>query len=147
MQKFTEIGQFRQVIREVKTNYDYRGEDKDGSPIYVHDQIYPTLTFRGTVKLHGCLDENTLILLANGEEIKISEIKIGTYVLSYNLEKKSVEVNKVLNVMNEVGEKEWCELVFDSTSIICTKDHKIWTKNRGYVEAANLLSDDVFICI
>ena len=58
MQKFTEIGQFRQVIREVKTNYDYRGEDKDGSPIYVHDQIYPTLTFRGTVKLHGCLDEN-----------------------------------------------------------------------------------------
>lgn len=53
MEKFTEIGQFRNVIREVKSNYDYRGDDTNGNPIYIHDAPYPTFRFRGTVKLHG----------------------------------------------------------------------------------------------
>ena len=53
MKKFTEIGQFRNVVRELRTNHDYKGSDADGNPIYSHDTPYPTLTFRGTVKLHG----------------------------------------------------------------------------------------------
>jgi|SRR5271157_271706 len=53
MISFTDIGQFREVIRGVKYDTDYRGKDESGSPIYVHDCPYPMLTFRGTVKLHG----------------------------------------------------------------------------------------------
>jgi hypothetical protein len=53
MIKFTDIKQFREIIREVKTNTDYKGADEAGEPIYLHDTPYPTLRFRGTVKLHG----------------------------------------------------------------------------------------------
>jgi hypothetical protein len=53
MKKFTDIEQFRNVIRAVKTHADYKGKDDNGEAIYLHDQPYPTLSFRGTVKLHG----------------------------------------------------------------------------------------------
>ncbi len=144
MKKFTDIGQFNQVIRDVRITTDYKGKDENGDAIYVHDCDYPTLRFRGTVKCHGCLDENTLITLANGEQIKIKDVSVGSFVLSFDLENNLVKENKVLNVFNQMSDKEWCELVFDDRIIICTKDHKFWTENRGYVEAFNLLDSDIF---
>jgi hypothetical protein len=53
MKSFTDIGQFREVIRSVKTHHDYHGKDENGEPIYGHLTPYPILKFRGTVKLHG----------------------------------------------------------------------------------------------
>lgn len=53
MIKFTDIGQFRNVIKEVKLNHDYKGKDDLNEPIYNHDSPYPVLKFRGTIKLHG----------------------------------------------------------------------------------------------
>jgi len=53
MKKFTDIGQFRNVVRAVKSHHDYVGKDENDSPIYRHETPYPTLKFRGTVKLHG----------------------------------------------------------------------------------------------
>ena len=53
MKTFTEIGQFRNVVREVRSHCDYQGRDVNGDAIYQHSAPYPTLTFRGTVKLHG----------------------------------------------------------------------------------------------
>lgn len=53
MKRFTDIGQFRDIIRTVKINHDYKGKDENGTPIYNHDRSYPTLTFKGTIKLHG----------------------------------------------------------------------------------------------
>jgi hypothetical protein len=52
-QSFTDIGQFREVIRQVKHDTDYKGKNEAGEPIFLHDKPYPTLKFRGTVKLHG----------------------------------------------------------------------------------------------
>jgi hypothetical protein len=53
MKKFTEIEQFRNVIREVKSRHDYTGRDENDDAIYSHTSPYPTLKFKGTVKLHG----------------------------------------------------------------------------------------------
>ena len=53
MIKFPSIDQFRQTIREVKTNHDYKGKAEDESPIYLHDSPYPVIEFTGTIKLHG----------------------------------------------------------------------------------------------
>lgn len=53
MKKYPSIEQFRSVIRTVKTQHDYQGKDGEGNPIYAHNSNYPTLKFRGTVKLHG----------------------------------------------------------------------------------------------
>jgi len=53
MIKYPSIEQFRQVIREVKSRHDFKGKDELGNAIYSHSSDYPTLTFKGTVKLHG----------------------------------------------------------------------------------------------
>lgn len=50
---FPSIEQFRNVVREVKLNTDYKGADENGKPIYRNDSVYPTITFTGTVKIHG----------------------------------------------------------------------------------------------
>jgi hypothetical protein len=53
MIKFPSIEQYRNVIREVRTNHDYQGKSEIGEPVYQHRRAYPKLQFRGTVKLHG----------------------------------------------------------------------------------------------
>lgn len=53
MKKFPSLNQFRNIIRDVKTQHDYKGKDEQGNPIYLHDSPYPTLKFQGTVKAHG----------------------------------------------------------------------------------------------
>jgi hypothetical protein len=53
MNSFTDIGQFRNVVKAVKEHHDYKGKDENESPIYIHDIPYPILKFRGTAKLHG----------------------------------------------------------------------------------------------
>lgn len=50
---FPEIGQFRQIIKLVHDNTRYSGKDEHGHAIYDPAKILPTLTFKGTVKLHG----------------------------------------------------------------------------------------------
>jgi len=65
MKKFTEIGQFRNVVRELKSRCDYHGKDENGDAIYKHSAPYPTLKFRGTVKLHGT--NAAIAKYANGE--------------------------------------------------------------------------------
>lgn len=50
---FGSIGQFRDVIKQIKMEAEYQGKDEDGKAIYDSNAIKPTLTFTGTVKLHG----------------------------------------------------------------------------------------------
>lgn len=50
---FPSIDQFRNVIRGVGLKATYVGRDEAGDPIYDGTRPKPTLTFRGTVKVHG----------------------------------------------------------------------------------------------
>lgn len=53
MKKFPSIEQLRSIVRTVKQQHDYQGKDENGDAIYQHNSNYPTLKFKGTVKLHG----------------------------------------------------------------------------------------------
>lgn len=53
MKKYPSIEQFRNIVHKVKTQHDFQGLDEEGNAIYAHTSNYPTLTFEGTVKLHG----------------------------------------------------------------------------------------------
>ncbi len=144
MIKYPSIGQFKNVIHEVKQNTRFAGI-QDGVPIYNNDPL-PTLTFTGTCKIHGCFEKNTLITLINGEKISISQLQIGTYVLSYDIKNGCEIAKKIIGIFNKVdNDIDWCKLTFDDRQIICTKNHKFYTKNRGWVEAQHLSSDDTFI--
>ena len=51
--KFSDIGQFRTVISNVRHDATYIGVDDDDRPMYDNTRLSPTITFNGTVKLHG----------------------------------------------------------------------------------------------
>lgn len=115
---------------------------------YSPDGVYPQ--FRGTCT-NPCLSGDSLITTPDGDiSIKelVSKINDGVRVevLTYN-EREAVCEYKVardgfLTLENtEVIEIE-CE---DSTSLKLTPDHKVFTENRGYVEASMLTSDDVLV--
>lgn len=53
MLKFPSVDQFRNAIRTVKDCTAYTGKDENGDPIFDYSRSYPTLHFRGYVKLHG----------------------------------------------------------------------------------------------
>ena len=40
---------------------------------------------------------------------------------------------------------ELIEIEYDGKIVKCTPDHKIWTVNRGWVEAQNLEEDDELV--
>ena len=130
---FSKIGQFKGVVKDVRSIAKWEGIPE------------PTISFHGTVKSHGCFEKDTPITLANGERIPISEMEVGTYILSYDTNTGKEVVEKVLKVMNTTSDKEWCKLTFDDRIIVCTKDHKFYTVNRGWVEAFSLLDTDEFI--
>jgi len=50
---FPKIGQYRQVIKDIRMRSSYMGKDADGNPIYDNSRIFPKVTFKGSVKLHG----------------------------------------------------------------------------------------------
>jgi len=143
---FPSIEQFKNVIANVNRKHNFVGLDENGDAIYDPSKPKPKLKFKGTVKLHGCFEKDTLVTLANGEQTPISDINVGDIVLSYDFENNKVIEKEVTHTENGSSNKKWVELLFDNgTSIKCTGDHKIYTTNRGWVEAKDLLSDDEFI--
>ncbi len=50
---YPSIEQFRNVVANINRRYDFVGLDENGNAIYDGTRTKPTLTFKGTVKLHG----------------------------------------------------------------------------------------------
>lgn len=99
-----------------------------------------------TEKIHGCFKNDTKVKLINGEEINISDIKIGDIVISYDLITETFEQDIVIDVIKQNLDKKWINLSFDNgRNITCTIDHKFLTKNRGWVEANNLKDSDEIV--
>lgn len=109
----------------------------------------------GTIKSSNlCLSGDTLI------DIKIEEMelkmRLEDVVLSFNQGKvitaKSLDIESglveyqmitngaMMNPESEVIEIEDCET---GKKILCTPDHQIFTKNRGYIKAGELIEDDI----
>lgn len=101
-----------------------------------------------------CLHGTARILCEDGIERTIQDIvenKIETKVLSYNESTKQVEYKPIIGWFNN-GKKtrsNWVTLkgvnTFDKLLKI-TKDHKVFTNNRGYVEAQYITPEDE-VCI
>jgi len=83
------------------------------------------------------------VTLADGSTKPISEIIVGTSILSYDTDKNKVEFDTVKNVIVQELEKDWLELTFENKRTLkCTEDHPLFTLNRGWVEAKNLTEND-----
>lgn len=86
----------------------------------------------------GCFLPNSMVTLSNGLKVRIKDVMIGDKVSNYF----SGE-GEVVNSFKYNVDEELVELEFENGKIIsCTKDHEIYTKNRGWVKADNLTIDD-----
>ncbi len=73
---------------------------------------------------------------------KIVDGKMDVKAYSYNFDKNVVELQNV-DAWYENPGSDIIEVIFsDGEKLNCTPDHKVWTDNRGWVEAASLLPDD-----
>lgn len=66
-------------------------------------------------------------------------------VLSHNIDNKSNEYKRVTDSAM-TGKNQKVIRVTDTTSgksVVCTPEHRIWTENRGYVQAKDLKADDI----
>lgn len=140
---FPSIDQFSHIRRNVLHKAQYKGKDENGEPIMDRTAVMPILSYEGTCKLHGCVSKDTEVTLADGSTKPISEIIIGTSILSYDTERNKIEFDTVKNVIVQELEKDWLELTFENKHALkCTEDHPLFTLNRGWVEAKDLTEND-----
>jgi RNA ligase (TIGR02306 family) len=97
-----------------------------------------------TEKIHGCFRHDAKVMLANGEERPISEIKGGDSVLTMNEETGETEVGRVASVLvQKPRDSRWMKLSFDNgREVVCTEEHLFMTANRGWVKAGCLERED-----
>ena len=93
-----------------------------------------------------CFPEDTKIETNDGNK-DIKNISIGDIVYSYNENKNKIELKPVEEIYKREYSGELICIELDNGNIIkCTSNHKIYTTNRGYIEAKDLLeSDDILI--
>lgn len=97
----------------------------------------------------GCFDYETKVLTESGW-VSIGEIvenKVNTRVYSIDLDSGNYEFKPIckwfINPPNDIIRVDFN----DGGFIECTPDHKILTKNRGWVEAIDLSVNDFIECI
>jgi len=113
--------------------------------------IYKDYGFQ-TTGVNPCLTGDTLIETSQGK-ITIRELsdnfqkmKNEIYIMSYNiktsqLEHKNLDYASLTKIKANVIELE----LEDGKRIKLTPDHKVYTKNRGWVEAAKLTENDILL--
>lgn len=119
---------------------------KDKHYNYSPDGVYPQ--FKGS-STNPCLVGETLIKTTEGD-IAIKDIVNGISsgkeykVLTYNEQTKELEEKSVLNGFLTKENANVIEVVTDEgNKIKMTPDHKVFTENRGWVNACELTNDDV----
>lgn len=100
-------------------------------------------------KIHGCLNKGTLIRTANGANIPIEQITVGTEILSYDEKLKQFVPATVSAVV--IQERDirlgWMRIVVeDGSAIVCTEDHPFLTA-RGWVIASQLTAEDDILTV
>lgn len=125
----------------VKNNWDYAEPGMlfwdriEGYNMVSND---PDFKYAGT---NPCLTGDSLIQTVEGE-IPIKDL-VGTtpYVYCMNNEGK-LTIRKAIKVWKTRENANLVEVITGKGKLICTPDHRIYTTNRGWVEACNLQHGD-----
>jgi DNA polymerase-3 subunit alpha len=127
---------------EKQTDYELKVIDQLGLNDYlliVHDIINwekRTGIFVGPGR--GCFLPGSKVVNTEDQRINIENVKVGDTL--HNFFNKSAIVEKLWEYQID---EQLIELEFKNNSIIkCTKDHKFFTNNRGWVEADKLDEND-----
>jgi hypothetical protein len=88
----------------------------------------------------GCFGKKQKVETINGLK-KISKIKIGEIVKSYNTETKEVEYKKVIDTFKYENKEKCIKMNYNGKIIVCTLDHKFFYQGE-FVEIAKILESN-----
>lgn len=123
-------------------------------PCYTHCEIHPSL-INGILgasipfsnhnqsprNCYQCLFENEKVLMCNGEQKLIKDVKIGDDVICFDLKTKERVHTRVINHYNRLTSKIVCTISVASGRVItATNDHKFMT-NKGWKTCPEFTSD------
>jgi ribonucleotide reductase alpha subunit len=127
-------------------NIDIAKKFSNSDYVYDPDDVYDTRCISSNA---CCIVGDTIILTNKGlKTIKdvfdnIEQYKDTLMIMSRNL-KNEFEFKPLKNAWQQRNDIT-VDLEFTNAKLECSADHKILTKNRGYVEAVNLTNDDDII--
>jgi hypothetical protein len=83
----------------------------------------------------------------DGTTKTISSINVGDTILGCDENTGNLIPSKVLNVYQNGLTNSWVKIKrkLINQQIVCTPNHEIYTKNRGYISAKELVADDVLL--
>lgn len=130
-----------------KINYSFQGaKNRTGLTAGTMSSALTGLD-AGVVSVEGfsgaliCFPYDQLVWTDKGK-LKIGEIvekKLDVKVYSYNFDKREVELQPIEAYVKNEGDDIVRVTMKNGTSFACTKNHRVWTQNRGYVEAKDLI--------
>jgi hypothetical protein len=102
-----------------------------------------------TVKLHGCFHANTRVLMWDGTRKFIRDVRQGDLVLGFDHNAGKWTPSRVREAFTTGTTEKWLRTEFNTLGVggqnpafHSTPEHRVFTSNRGYVEAEALRSDD-----
>ena len=106
-------------------------------------------------EVHKCVGYDTMVFTDKGM-LKIGDIvtkNIDCLVLSQNTKTESFEYRKIVSRFSAMHHNDILKLTFEDdqtkqrVSLICTADHLIKTKNRGFIKASLLTASDELVML
>jgi len=91
-----------------------------------------------------CLPSGSKILMATGREKVIERIEEGELVITYNEKENRFESSEVTAMMRR-EESELIEIKTKNKTIMLTKEHPIFVKNKGWIEVGYIKENDKVI--
>ena len=97
----------------------------------------------------GCLSEDSIVEFEDGRKIPIGvvcKLHINGKIKSVNLDTGNIEYKNIISHSINPHTNNWVKIILENgVELKVTEDHKIYTTNRGWIEAKDLTSnDDVF---
>lgn len=110
----------------------------------------------GITNVNLCVTGDTIIEINAGDSVDTTTVRLDSFVnyfgensdhkvqvKTYDDKSKSVKFSEITNAVLTKYVTELIEIEDSSGKIVkCTPDHKIFTQNRGWVEAQNLIETD-----
>lgn len=89
-----------------------------------------------------CVDSNSMISMSDGTQKPLIEILPGDEIITWNEVEEKFENSRVIENWDK-GVQECIDIHMEDGSFLsCTPEHRILTRNRGWVEAKDLTTDD-----
>lgn len=94
-----------------------------------------------------CVKPGTKVSTQDGEKA-IEDIQVGDMVASYNKDTQEIKYKPVVRTLKNQNNLPYVKITTEcGKELNVTTNHKVYTENRGYVEAGDLTKEDILLFI